>query len=206
MVSAKVTLKVTTGPIKGEVFSFDAHDTFLFGRHTDCHAQLPKDGYVSRHHFILEVNPPDARIRDLGSLNGTVVNGIKYGGRVPGELPEDATARDYPSCDLADGDSITVGNTTIQVTVDSAPTCCQCGTEIIEDDDIGSADSDRRTLCTECHNSTVAPTIPDTDNVLPHLPGDDPGTAATLPAPEPCEEDATQEVGSDFARGADPDT
>ncbi len=52
------------------------HDAFLFGRGNECHAKLPKDGYVSRHHFLLEVNPPQATIRDLRSLNGTHVNGV----------------------------------------------------------------------------------------------------------------------------------
>jgi hypothetical protein len=31
--------------------------------------------------FIVEVNPPDARIRDFGSLNGTYVNEKKIGSR-----------------------------------------------------------------------------------------------------------------------------
>ena len=79
--SAKVVLQVISGPIQGKVFEFDTHDTFLFGRSKECHARLPKDGYVSRHHFLLEVNPPEATIRDLGSLNGTHVNGVRYGGR-----------------------------------------------------------------------------------------------------------------------------
>ena len=71
----KVILEVTTGPLKGQLHSFDEHDTFIFGRDEDCHAPLSsKDIGASRHHFILEVNAPDARIRDLGSLNGTYVN------------------------------------------------------------------------------------------------------------------------------------
>lgn len=112
---AKVMLEVTSGPIKGKVFSFEDHDTFLFGRTADCHIGLPKDGCVSRHHFILEVNPPDARIRDLGSLNGTVVNDVKYGGRAPDESPQDVAGRElsplrtaqasFPAC----GSSNSVG-------------------------------------------------------------------------------------------------
>ena len=64
--SAKVVLQVISGPIQGKLFEFDTHDTFLFGRSKECHARLPKDGYVSRHHFLLEVNPPAATIRDFG--------------------------------------------------------------------------------------------------------------------------------------------
>ena len=64
---SKVQLKVLSGPIKGKVFEFSRHDAFLLGRGSDCHARLPKDLGVSRHHFLLEVNPPQAILRDLGS-------------------------------------------------------------------------------------------------------------------------------------------
>src|SRR6266851_8069436 len=36
----RVTLLVTAGPIQGKRFEFSEHDTFLFGRSPDCHAQL----------------------------------------------------------------------------------------------------------------------------------------------------------------------
>jgi tRNA A-37 threonylcarbamoyl transferase component Bud32 len=112
--AVKVKLQVTGGPIKGRRFEFDTHDTFLFGRGKDCHARLPKDGYVSRHHFILEVNPPEATVRDLGSLNGTHVNGIRYGGRTPAK---GAATEGPPQAPLKHGDLITVGNTTIEFLV-----------------------------------------------------------------------------------------
>jgi hypothetical protein len=67
-----VTIKVTRGPIQGSCFVFEEHDTFLLSRASDCHAQLsPKDATAPRHRFIPEANPPDARLRDLGSRNGT---------------------------------------------------------------------------------------------------------------------------------------
>jgi pSer/pThr/pTyr-binding forkhead associated (FHA) protein len=62
----KVTLTAIRGPNKGAVFEFTEHDTFIFGRLEDCHARIPDDNEVSRHHFILEVNPPHASLRDLG--------------------------------------------------------------------------------------------------------------------------------------------
>jgi len=76
-----------------------------FGRAADCHARLPGDDtLVSRHHFLVEVNPPAARLRDLGSLNGTQVNGQKIGGRKKGETPEQGAKRRHPEIDLKDGD------------------------------------------------------------------------------------------------------
>jgi pSer/pThr/pTyr-binding forkhead associated (FHA) protein len=36
---------------------------------------------ISRYHCLLDINSPDIRVRDLGSLNGTIVNGKKIGQR-----------------------------------------------------------------------------------------------------------------------------
>src|SRR2546430_908215 len=94
--SAKVHLHVKSGPQDGKAFTFAEHDTFVFGRMDDCHACIPDDPQASRHHFILEVNPPQACLRDLGSLNGTWVNGTKFGGRKSGETPEQGAKRRYP--------------------------------------------------------------------------------------------------------------
>jgi len=112
-----VSLSVTKGPAKGKVFTFTEHDTFLFGRMADCHATFPDDTQVSRHHFILEACPPKASLRDLGSLNGTYVNGKKYGARKAGESPEEGAKRQYPAVDLKNGDIIEVGQTTISVAI-----------------------------------------------------------------------------------------
>jgi pSer/pThr/pTyr-binding forkhead associated (FHA) protein len=127
---AKVILEVLSGPIQGQVFPFDRHDTLLFGRDKDCHARILKDAQVSRHHFLLEVNPPAARLRDLGSLNGTFVNGAKCGGRAKQERPEDATGRTFPEVDLKHGDRISVGSTTIAVAIELPRVCAQLGTKI----------------------------------------------------------------------------
>ena len=116
-----VSLVVTAGPIRGRRFEFPGHDTFLFGRAPDCHARLAaSDMSASRHHFLLEVNPPLARLRDLGSLNGTHVNGVRHGGRRAAQSPEEAAAGDHADVDLRDGDEIRVGATVIRVEA-SAP-------------------------------------------------------------------------------------
>nr|WP_266889633.1 FHA domain-containing protein [Trichormus azollae] len=53
------------------------------GRNSDCNLQLAKeiDMRISRYHCLLDINSPDIRVRDLGSLNGTIVNGKKIGQR-----------------------------------------------------------------------------------------------------------------------------
>jgi serine/threonine-protein kinase len=71
----QVNLKVTAGPYKGRIFSFAQHDTFLIGRSPEAHLCLPDDRFFSRHHCLLEMNPPHSFLRDLGSTNGTFLNG-----------------------------------------------------------------------------------------------------------------------------------
>ena len=81
----KLVLEVVAGPHAGLRFAFDRHDTFLVGRAPKAHLCLPDDRHFSRHHFLLEFNPPRCYLRDLGSRNGTLVNG----GRVKEALLKD---------------------------------------------------------------------------------------------------------------------
>src|SRR6185295_465487 len=87
----EVTLRVLAGPYQDRVFSFDQPDTFLIGRTDDSHLSLPEDRFFSRHHCLLEITPPHCFLRDLGSTNGTFVNGqkvsqsaLKHGDRIQG--------------------------------------------------------------------------------------------------------------------------
>lgn len=112
-----VTLEIVAGPMRGDSFCFDCHDTFVFGRGSDCHARLAKDAYMSRHQFLLEVNPPQAVLRDLVSLNGTHVNGVRYGGRSAPEGPVASTSQ----IQLRHGDCIVVGKTKIIFRVTPSP-------------------------------------------------------------------------------------
>jgi hypothetical protein len=132
--TAKIKLEVIKGPMQGKTYPFEEHDAFLFGRMADCHACLPNDDQVSRHHFILEVNPPDACLRDLGSLNGTHVNKMKYGGRAKDETPEQGAQRRHPEVALKDGDEIKVGQTVLVVRVEVPAVCCECDAAILDKD------------------------------------------------------------------------
>ena len=67
------------------------------------------------------MNPPAARLRDLGSLNGTQVNGRKIGGRKEGETPERGAKRRHPEIDLKDGDQLRVGHTGLQIKTETNP-------------------------------------------------------------------------------------
>lgn len=146
----KIMLKATQGKSQGKEFAFYEHDTFLFGRMDDCHICLPDDQRVSRHHFILEVNPPDARLRDLGSLNGTYVNGRKYGGREKTETPEEGAKHEHPQVDLRDDDEIRVGDTLLKVAVELPMECVECGVEIPEVAREACAWVGKTYICTRC--------------------------------------------------------
>jgi serine/threonine-protein kinase len=71
----KITLKVVSGPHSGREFTFDQPDNFLIGRTPEAHLSLPGDRFFSRHHCLIEIVPPQCFLRDLGSTNGTFVNG-----------------------------------------------------------------------------------------------------------------------------------
>lgn len=134
---SKVTVDVSNTQGRKRIFSYEDHDTFMVGRMSDCHLCIEDDTYLSRHHFIMEVNPPHARLQDLGSLNGTYVNGKKVGGRDVTETPEEALARHkFPWVDLKDGDVISTGDTTFRMIIQSpdrvtGPVRCQkCGRDV----------------------------------------------------------------------------
>jgi hypothetical protein len=67
-------LDVLEGPQKGRSFVFERHDTFIVGRSRYVHCPMPEDMALSRDHFMIEINPPQCELRDLGSTNGTFVN------------------------------------------------------------------------------------------------------------------------------------
>lgn len=135
--AAKVIIDVISASKKKSVFSYEAHDTFIVGRMGDCHVCIEDDSYLSRHHFILEVNPPNARLQDLASLNGTYVNGNKYGGRNVYETPEEARVKyKFPWVDLKNGDIIKTGDTHFNIFMETpvgaagSVRCQKCGRDV----------------------------------------------------------------------------
>ncbi len=75
---------------------------FLIGREDDCDIALGQDALVSRRHAVIEFAQGEYCIRDLGSTNGTWVNGkpLARGERRP----------------LLPGDRITIGKTEMTLT------------------------------------------------------------------------------------------
>jgi len=70
-------LRVLSGPHSGETIEV-RRGKLLIGREEDCHLR-PESEFVSRHHCVLLLDDYTLRIRDLGSKNGTFVNGRRVG-------------------------------------------------------------------------------------------------------------------------------
>lgn len=75
---------------------------------------------ISRRHCRLEVQPPTMRIRDLGSKNGTFVNGMDIGRRFTDAPPDDCQAAAGEAVALRNGDLITLGELLLQVELDAS--------------------------------------------------------------------------------------
>jgi serine/threonine-protein kinase len=133
---ARVTLTVTKGKLEGEEFVFGERTTCIVGRADDCSPRVPNDRdhkTISRHHCLLDINPPDIRVRDFGSLNGTRVNGQRIGKREKHQTPEEAAQVSFPEYDLKEGDQIKLGNTVFRVGIFVPEVCAECAREIPEE-------------------------------------------------------------------------
>ena len=132
----KISVTITTEDQKVQRKVYEEHDTLLFGRNDDCHVCLPDDTYLSRRHFVLEINPPNVRFCDVGIRNGTYVNGVKYGGRAQDETPEEGAKHEHPQVDLHDGDELRAGKTYFRLQVETgadpseAVHCQRCGKDV----------------------------------------------------------------------------
>ncbi|ADG68422.1 Forkhead-associated protein [Planctopirus limnophila DSM 3776] len=93
----KAELKILVGKHQGKVIPLAARK-FLVGREQDCHLR-PNSDLVSRHHCVFTIDDYAVRLRDLGSTNGTQVNGENIRGEVI----------------LNEGDQVTIGKLELQL-------------------------------------------------------------------------------------------
>ena len=129
----------------------------LVERTTATRNSLTATSRVSRHHFVLETIPPIVRVRDLGSLNGTYVNGVKCGGRAGTETPQQGAKRKWPQVDLKDGDKIAVGKTTLVLHVSAPALCCDCGRPIPDAQRKGCTWVGGTFICPSCRQKAGTP-------------------------------------------------
>jgi len=73
-----VKLLVIQGRPNGKLVRFGPGDYYL-GRGPECQLRFNSD-WVSRQHCLIHVTADQALVRDLGSRNGTLVNGVLLAG------------------------------------------------------------------------------------------------------------------------------
>lgn len=118
----KIILTVIQGQLLGQQYIFDYRTSCIIGRSPDCNPQLPDDENhrgISRYHCLLDINPPDIRVRDFGSKNGTYINGKNIGQRQRYQTVEEAVNLQFPEYDLQTGDEINLGHTVFKVSMEA---------------------------------------------------------------------------------------
>jgi pSer/pThr/pTyr-binding forkhead associated (FHA) protein len=107
-----ITLTISRGALTGKKYIFHEPTNCIIGRSRDCTIALGGEYLdVSRRHCVIEITPPELRIRDLGSLNGTYVNGQMIGQRSGGARPADGSLSSS-AVELTAGDEIQLGDHT----------------------------------------------------------------------------------------------
>ncbi|MCI0380676.1 MAG: FHA domain-containing protein [Gemmataceae bacterium] len=113
-----IRMTVLTGPHMGRKFCFCGPARCLVGRASDCCIQLAgttKDQLISRRHCQMLFDPPVLRVQDLGSRNGTFVNGKPV-------TPVASDGSGDHDAVVHNGDLLTIGGTTVRVDfIDCAP-------------------------------------------------------------------------------------
>lgn len=98
-----VVLEAVAGPIAGRRIEVRSGSILRLGRTARSDYAIGEDSYLSGQHFAVECDGIQCRIRDLGSSNGTFVNGNRITEAV-----------------VHEGDSLTAGESTFTIHVDAA--------------------------------------------------------------------------------------
>ena len=118
--AARVILTIREGMRAGERHEFGADGKYIIGRGEDCAVNLsgnPVFLSVSRRHCQVELDQSDPHVRDLGSRNGTFLNGMQIGRPERRHLPAEFADAPCPAHKLSDGDELQVGQTIFDVEV-----------------------------------------------------------------------------------------
>ncbi|MFZ1643800.1 MAG: FHA domain-containing protein [Candidatus Contendobacter sp.] len=96
---------IPVGTSPGQPCSLEIHDRAVIGRRPDCHLVIADDDLLSGAHCALVRAGDRLLLEDLGSTNGTQVNGVPIHGRHP----------------LNDGDRIQAGRLDLRLCLPEAP-------------------------------------------------------------------------------------
>jgi serine/threonine-protein kinase len=167
----RVILDVLEGPRRGRSFVFDRHDTFIVGRSRFVHCSMPEDSALSRDHFLIEINPPQCEVRDLGSTNGTFVNEqrvdrvrLRSGDRIAaGQSLFGVRVEGTPPAGGESGAVSEAASGTVTLGLNGPPiTCASCGASAPDDvdlafvPDVTAAEEVFEWLCEVCRADMAA--------------------------------------------------
>jgi pSer/pThr/pTyr-binding forkhead associated (FHA) protein len=130
MTSHHVILTATHGAWAGHQFTFAGRSQCVIGRASACSLRLPWDVTVSRHHCLLDIDAPVIAVRDLGSLNGTFVNGHSIGHRP--EDGRDVTFKLPAPYPLYAGDQLRIGQNVFRIDIAETPATAKGNAEMNE--------------------------------------------------------------------------
>jgi hypothetical protein len=105
MSNPSLILTVTSGPASGRTVTVESGQSFSIGRTDRAAVAMPEDPALSGVHFRAEFEGESATIEDLGSRNGTIVNGRRIA---------------QPTA-VFDGDEIHAGQSMFAVRIVGAP-------------------------------------------------------------------------------------
>jgi pSer/pThr/pTyr-binding forkhead associated (FHA) protein len=120
----RIILRALNGNRKGQEFVLENEADYILGRARDCSCVLDDPlCLLSRRHCRIEVHAPFVRVQDLGSRNGTQVNGTSIGRRAKGPLFEEFLHEGHAEHSLDDGDTLQIAGYEFQVQFEPMPPC-----------------------------------------------------------------------------------
>jgi len=128
--SGKVIIEVTRGALAGKKYEYEGVEHIYVGRQDDCGIVLPEKT-VSRYHCLLQIAPPDVKLQDFGSLNGTFLNEEKIGQRERTQTWEEGRALRHDEYTIKDGDVLRLGKQCeLLCRIEAPELCALCGAEL----------------------------------------------------------------------------
>ena len=120
-----LVLRALTGDLRGQEFTVTGSAHWIVGRSRSCSVRLTGDATVSRQHCLIEMDRRGVWVQDLGSLNGTLINGNKIS-RGEDRIEQDATYVQPSRQELNDGDELRICNNVFAVCLRDAEPSVNC--------------------------------------------------------------------------------
>jgi pSer/pThr/pTyr-binding forkhead associated (FHA) protein len=112
----RVILRAMTGKFKGQELALENGGDYILGRARECACVLDDPLHlVSRRHCRIKVHAPLVSVQDLGSRNGTLVNGTSIGCREKAKNFEEFLHAEYKEVPLEDGDTLDIAGYEFEV-------------------------------------------------------------------------------------------